>query len=160
VTQDGEGVQPAGQSAVSCPVAWVSLSRGRLLLAGPYPGPVFLYSAKRSSFQEKPLMSVQGADLTAELSVVSCRVVSREVAIGSSAASPPACHGRPRWKDDAGTSPLTVDPVIRKPLRSAAVLGAAIHPAELPSHRFFSVMTDLSITAVPRPKMKSTLPTT
>ncbi len=46
------------------------------------------------------------------------------------------------------------------PLRLAAVLGAVMYPDEVPSQRFFSVMTDLSTTAVARPKMKSTLPMT
>src|SRR5688500_16653812 len=100
-------------------------------------------------------MSVHGADLIALL-----RDVLRTVVCGSRAASPPACQGRPRWKLDADTSPLTVLLAIRMPLRLAAVLGAVTYPAESPFHRFFSVITDLLITAVARPKMKSTLPVT
>lgn len=64
-------------------------------------------------------MSDHGADLIAVLSSV-----SRTVVCGSRVASPPACQVRPRWKEPAATSPLTTERLIRKPLRSAGVLGA------------------------------------
>ncbi len=83
---------------------------GRSVLFGPAPGPVFMYSAKRSPFQEKPPMSVQGVRLIAALSLE-----SRTVAWGSAALSPPGGQLRPRWKEDAVTSPLMVKRLMRMP---------------------------------------------
>lgn len=77
---------------------------------------------------------------------------SRTVVCGLRVASPPACQLRPREKEPAATSPVTVEWVIRKPLRFACVLGAVTKPADEPSQRFFRLMTDLLITAVARPK--------
>ncbi|KUM92713.1 hypothetical protein AQI88_30500 [Streptomyces cellostaticus] len=70
-------------------------------------------------------MSVQGVDLTAVL-----RVVLRTVVCGSRVASPPARQGRPREKLRSETLPLTVEALIRRPLRFAAVEGAVTKPAE------------------------------
>nr|CAH05111.1 hypothetical protein [Streptomyces fradiae ATCC 10745 = DSM 40063] len=85
------GRQPPSRSPASCPAARSGSGCGRFAPAGPAPGPLSRYSAKRAPFQGTSPTSVHGAALTASPSVV-----SRTVTRGFGDASPPTVQGRPR----------------------------------------------------------------